>query len=56
MKKYIYFILFITMFATYTGCSSQEDSLIAEVINDKDYYEYKRLIYKDLDILLQEKV
>ncbi|MBK8517011.1 MAG: hypothetical protein IPL55_12240 [Saprospiraceae bacterium] len=48
MKKYIYFILFIIIFTTYTGCSSQADSLITEVVNDKDYYEYKRLIYKEL--------
>jgi hypothetical protein len=48
MKKYIYFIVFVIVLIPYARCSSQEDSLIIQVVNDQDYYEYKRLVYKEL--------
>ena len=48
MKKYIYFIVFIIVLIPYTRLSSQEDSLIIQVVNDQDYYEYKRLVHKEL--------
>ncbi len=36
------------VFTSYTECISQNDSLITQVVNDQDYYEYKRLVHKEL--------